>query len=94
MSSARVEIEYCRRCRWLARASWTAQELLSTFEAELASVALVPNDAGGVFDVRVDGRTVFSRKAEGRFPEMAELKRAVRDLVAPGRELGHVDRSE
>ena len=90
---ARVEIEYCRRCRWLARAAWTAQELLSSFEAELESVALVPNDAGGVFDVRVDGRTLFSRKAAGRFAEMAELKRAVRDVVAPGRALGHVDRS-
>jgi selenoprotein W-related protein len=92
MAGARVEIEYCRRCRWLARAAWTAQELLSTFEAELASVALVPNDAGGVFDVRVDGRTVFSRKQAGRFAEMAELKRLVRDVVAPERGLGHVER--
>ncbi len=94
MAGARVEIEYCRRCRWLARAAWTAQELLATFEAELASVALVPNDEGGVFDVRVDGRTVFARKQAGRFAEMAELKRAVRDVVAPGRELGHVDKTD
>jgi len=92
VARARVEIEYCRRCRWLARAAWTAQELLSTFEAELASVTLVPNDEGGVFDVRVDGRTVFSRQAEGRFAEMAELKRAVRDVAAPERALGHVER--
>jgi selenoprotein W-related protein len=92
MPGARVEIEYCRRCRWLARAAWTAQELLATFEAELASVALVPNDAGGVFEVRVDGRRLFSRAEAGRFPEMAELKRALRDVVAPGRALGHVDR--
>ena len=91
MSSARVEIEYCRRCRWLARASWTAQELLSTFEAELASVALVPNDAGGVFDVRVDGQLIWSRKERGRFPESKELKQLVRDRIAPGRSLGHSD---
>ena len=94
MPGARVEIEYCRRCRWLARAAWTAQELLSTFEAELGSVALVPNDEGGVFEVRLDGRRLFSRGEAGRFPEMAELKRAVRDVVAPGRPLGHVDRSD
>jgi selenoprotein W-related protein len=93
MKKAHVEIEYCRRCRWRARAAWTAQELLGTFEEEMASVALVPNAEGGVFDVRVDGRTVFSRKAAGRFAEMAELKRALRDVVAPGRELGHVERS-
>jgi selenoprotein W-related protein len=91
MTGPRVEIEYCRRCRWLTRAAWLAQELLGTFEAELAEVALVPNDAGGVFEVRLAGETLFSRKAMGRFPEAAELKRLVRDRVAPGRDLGHVE---
>ena len=91
MSSPRVEIEYCRRCRWLLRAAWAAQELLSTFEAELREVALIPNDTGGVFDVRLDGETLFSRATAGRFPEAAELKRLVRDRIAPERKLGHVD---
>ena len=91
MSSPRVEIEYCRRCRWLLRAAWAAQELLSTFEAELREVALIPNDAGGVFEVRLDGETLFSRASAGRFPEAAELKRLVRDRIAPERKLGHVD---
>jgi len=89
MSGPRIEIEYCRRCRWLLRAAWTAQELLQTFEAELGAVVLIPNDTGGVFDVRLDGETLFSRKAEGRFPESAELKQRVRDRVAPDRNLGH-----
>jgi selenoprotein W-related protein len=88
----RVEIEYCRRCRWLLRAAWLAQELLSTFETELGGVTLVPNDEGGVFRVRLDGEEIFSRKSAGRFPESAELKRLLRDRVAPGRDLGHVDR--
>jgi selenoprotein W-related protein len=88
----RVEIEYCTQCRWLMRAGWTAQELLTTFTAELGEVALVPG-SGGVFDVRVDGETVWSRKEEGGFPELSELKRLVRDRVAPQRELGHTDRA-
>jgi selenoprotein W-related protein len=92
MERPRVEIEYCRRCRWLLRAAWMAQELLSTFEEELGGVALVPNGEGGVFEVRVGGEPVFSRAREGRLPEIAELKRLVRDRVAPGRDLGHVDR--
>ena len=87
-----LEIEYCRRCRWLLRSAWMAQELLSTFEEELGGVALVPNAEGGVFEVRLAGETLFSRAQEGRLPEIAELKRLVRDRVAPGRELGHVDR--
>lgn len=85
-----VEIEYCRQCRWLLRAAWMAQELLTTFEEDIAGVTLKPG-TGGVFDVRIGADTVWSRAAEGRFPEIAELKRRVRDKVAPDRTLGHID---
>ncbi len=47
-----VEITYCRQCRWMLRAAWMAQELLSTFEDELGGVTLVPG-TGGVFVVKV-----------------------------------------
>jgi len=87
----RVEIEYCTQCRWLLRAAWMAQELLSTFEAELGEVALVPGK-GGVLRISVDGEAIFSRADAGRFPEAKELKQLVRDRVAPGRDLGHSDR--
>ncbi|WP_207483289.1 SelT/SelW/SelH family protein [Arenibaculum pallidiluteum] len=87
----RVEIEYCRQCRWLLRAAWMAQELLTTFEEELGGVTLVPG-TGGVFVVRVGADILWSRKDEGRFPDAAELKQRVRDLVAPDRPLGHSDR--
>ena len=86
----RIEIEYCRQCRWSLRAAWMAQELLSTFEEELGGVTLVPG-TGGVFVVRSGERIIWSRKDEGRFPEIAELKQRVRDVVAPGRDLGHVE---
>jgi selenoprotein W-related protein len=69
-----------------------AQELLSTFEAELGGVTLVPNAEGGVFEVRLAGESIFSRARADRFPEISELKRLVRDRVAPGRDLGHIDR--
>lgn len=89
-SSATVTITYCTQCRWLLRAAWLAQELLTTFEQELGGVTLVPG-SGGVFDVRVADELVFSRQQAGRFAEAAELKRLVRDRVAPGRDLGHSD---
>ena len=76
----------------MLRAGWIAQELLTTFPAELGEVALVPG-SGGVFEVRVEGETVWSRAAEGGFPDLPELKRVVRDRVAPGRHLGHTERA-
>jgi selenoprotein W-related protein len=86
----RIEIEYCTQCRWLLRAGWTAQELLTTFQDEIGEVALVPG-TGGIFDVRVGDQIVWSRAAEGRFPELKELKQRLRDVIAPGRPLGHSD---
>jgi selenoprotein W-related protein len=86
----RVEIVYCRQCRWLMRAAWMAQELLTSYEAELGEVALIPG-TGGIFEVRVDGESVWSRKEIGRFPEAKELKQRVRDRVAPDKDLGHSD---
>ncbi len=75
------------------RAGWTAQELLTTFVDELKEVALVPGK-GGIFEVRLDGETIWSRKEEHRFPEMAELKQRLRDRIAPERDLGHSDQHE
>jgi selenoprotein W-related protein len=86
----KVEITYCRQCRWLLRAAWMAQELLTTFDVELGGVALVPG-TGGIFEVRVGDELVWSRKERGRFPDIKELKQLVRDRVAPGRDLGHSD---
>jgi len=86
-----VTITYCTQCRWLLRATWMMQELLTTFESELGGVTLVPG-SGGVFEIRAGETLVWSRAAEGRFPEIKELKQRVRDIIAPGRDLGHVDR--
>jgi selenoprotein W-related protein len=88
--SPRLEIEYCTQCRWLLRAAWLAQELLTTFQSELGEIALVPG-TGGVFDVRLDGQTLWSRAAEGRHADLKDLKQRIRDVVAPERSLGHSD---
>lgn len=86
-----VEIEFCTQCRWLLRAAWLAQELLTTFEADLHSVNLVPG-TGGTLIVRCDGCVIFSRADAGRFPEAKELKQLIRDKIDPERSLGHSDR--
>lgn len=81
-----------------------AQELLSTFGPALGEVALQPA-TGGVFTVTIETadtasstgtsapRLLWDRKTDGGFPETKELKRRVRDVIEPGRDLGHVDRN-
>jgi selenoprotein W-related protein len=87
-----IRITYCTQCQWLLRAAWMAQELLSTFGAELGEVALVPG-TGGVFTIACDGHLVWDRRQDGGFPDAAKLKQLVRDRVDPDRDLGHSDRS-
>ena len=86
-----IEIEYCTQCRWLLRAAWMAQELLTTFDEEITALTLRPG-SGGIFEVRANGETAWSRKTEGRFPEITELKQRVRDHIAPDKYLGHSDK--
>lgn len=86
-----VEITYCTQCRWLLRAAWLAQELLTTFEQDLYRVALKPG-TGGIFDITLNQQLIFSRKEAGRFPEAKEVKQLVRDQIDPARDLGHSDR--
>ncbi len=91
MTKPRIEIEYCSQCGFLLRSAWMAQELLTTFMDDLGGVTLIPGK-GGIFEVRVNGELVWSRKQEGRYPDPKELKQRVRDIIAPEKDLGHSDR--
>ncbi|KAK0765522.1 hypothetical protein N5P37_001457 [Trichoderma harzianum] len=108
----RITIQFCTQCKWMLRAAYFAQELLSTFSLSLGEVALQPS-TGGTFIVTihhlspassssssssssppsVQSTTLWDRKTDGGFPETKELKRRVRDVIDPSRDLGHVDRN-
>jgi selenoprotein W-related protein len=68
-----------------------AQELLTTFDQEISELTLKPG-TGGIFEVRANDELVWSRKAEGKFPEITELKQLVRDCIAPDKNLGHSEK--
>ncbi len=87
-----VTITYCPKCGWLLRSAYMAQELLHTFTDEIYGVTLCPAEIGGVFSVRIDEEQIFDRKTEDRFPEIKELKKLVRDVISPEKDLGHTDR--
>ncbi len=92
MSNPKITITYCTRCRWMLRAAWMAQEILTTFDQEVGEVSLKPDHSGGVFEIHVDDELIFSRAVESRFPDIKELKQLIRDRIAPEKGLGHSDR--
>ena len=87
-----IIIEYCPKCNWLLRAAYMAQELLTTFEENLAGVTLKPSEVPGRYSIFVGEDLVFDRKRNGGFAEIKEIKQLVRDVVAPEKSLGHSDR--
>jgi selenoprotein W-related protein len=52
------------------------ERLLKEYKKRIRSMTLVPS-GGGVFEVTVDGRLVYSKKERKRFPEYGEVKAAI-----------------
>jgi selenoprotein W-related protein len=77
----------------MLRAAWMAQELLATFDEEVGEVSLRPDHTGGVFKILIDDEVIFVRTIHSGFPDIKELKQLVRDKIAPGKDLGHSDRT-
>ncbi|EJT97955.1 hypothetical protein DACRYDRAFT_84316 [Dacryopinax primogenitus] len=97
--SPQVIIEFCDRCRWLHRATWIQTELLLTFPPPaIQSITLIPlntQETGARFRVWLlaenSMQLVWDRKMAGGFPELKELKQRIRDVILPGKSLGHSD---
>ena len=70
----KVDIKYCGPCGFLPR----AEELKQRMEKELkAQVKLIEGEKG-IFDVSVNGKMIFSKHKEGRFPTWDEIKKLAR----------------
>lgn len=53
-----------------------AEKILKAKKQAVEGLELVPG-SGGIFEVEVDGKLVFSKAKEGRFPEWAEIESAI-----------------
>jgi selenoprotein W-related protein len=50
--------------------------LLGSYRNDIRSLEILPS-SGGVFEVTLDGRKIFSKKETGRFPEFEEIARCL-----------------
>ena len=62
------------------RAAWTAAEILSAYEDDIASFDLVPGGSGE-FEFSIDGELLYSKKETGAYPEMRTLKQIVAKAI-------------
>jgi len=57
-----------------------ASSLAAEIKRELAIDSQVVRGSGGIFVISVDGKAIFSKKEEGRFPTEREIVDKVRAL--------------
>lgn len=56
----------------MAKATALAEALLRNYKNDIGQLALIPS-SGGVFEVVINDKLVFSKKELGRFPENLEI---------------------
>lgn len=94
MEKRSITVEYCSKCKFMMRSAWIAQELLQTFEGDIDEAVLKPSEVPGIWRIYANDQQVWDRKTERGLPEMKDLKRRVRDVIAPEKNLGHAENVE
>ena len=71
----RFKITYCGMWNYKPRAASLADDLKKEFNAEAELV----ESGGGVFEIELDDKLIFSKKKLNRFPEDGEIVKLVSD---------------
>ena len=67
-----ISITYCNKWNYLPRAASLATKLLEKYGNAITQLILTPS-SGGIFDITKNDILIFSKKKEGRFPEIDEI---------------------
>ena len=70
----KLSIEYCSAWNYLPQASSLEAELKQNFPN--MEISLI-SSGGGVFEIVLDGKLIFSKKSINRFPEKGEVVRII-----------------
>ncbi len=65
----KVEIEYCASWNYLPKATSLVDEIKNHMQIKEELVA----SGGGVFEVKVDGDLIYSKKQTGQFPDEGKI---------------------
>lgn len=78
-----VSIEYCVPCDYSDYALAAARELIKSYQHVIEQFTFKMGTKG-VFVVKVDGATIFSKQVLQRHPRAGELLESFKELVGPG----------
>ena len=73
-----ITIEYCPKCHWMLKATYMAQEFLTTFTGDIKGVLLLPSEIGDDINLLIIIKCLTG-KGSAHFPEIIkELKQMIR----------------
>jgi predicted Rdx family selenoprotein len=64
----------------MQRATWTVAEILGEYQHDVESFELEMG-GGGDFEFSIDGRTIYSKRDTGEYPDIKLLKQSVVDAI-------------
>ena len=71
----KIAIKYCAQWNYLPRASSLGDELKKNLGADIDLVA----GANGVFDISLDGKMIYSKFEQGRFPQPDDIIKLIKE---------------
>ena len=71
----KISIEYCNIWNYLPKASSLEEYLKARYKE--ADIKLI-SSGGGVFEVMIEDKLIFSKKSLGRFPEHQEIDKLIK----------------
>lgn len=75
-----IRIEYCISWGYVDRAVALAANLLNEHKNKIEEITIIPS-SGGVFELMVNDKLLFSKKELGRFPDNGEAEKLTREAL-------------
>ena len=76
----KLSIEYCTSWGYLSRAVALTESILNQHKNEISEMTIIPS-SGGVFEIKVNGKLLFSKSELGRFPEDGEAENLIKEAI-------------
>lgn len=77
-----VTLEYCVPWNYWERAARVADDILRNYQHVIESLTFIMG-AKGAFELRVDGKLLYSKHASGRHANPGEILNLFQDFIAP-----------
>jgi len=72
MEKFQIKVEFCMQWNYAPKAASIAEDLFTYFRSKIEKMELVPS-TGGVFEITVNDKKIYSKQETGVFPASEEI---------------------